>query len=73
LFVHARDLFIAAMVDRSSSYPPSNIGGLVSKSHGIALIMLNSRISCIIWRWTKAVGAAQRRTAPQLLPSRIVP
>jgi hypothetical protein len=44
---HARDLFIAAMVDRSSSYPPSNIGSLVSKSHGIALIMLNSRISCI--------------------------
>jgi hypothetical protein len=24
-----------------------NIGSLVSKSHGIALIMLNSRISCI--------------------------
>jgi hypothetical protein len=43
LFDCATDLFIAAMVDRSFS----NIGSLVSKIHGIALIMLNSRISCI--------------------------
>jgi hypothetical protein len=47
LFVHAKDLLIAAMVDRCSSYSPSKIGSLVSKSHGIALVVLNSRISCI--------------------------
>jgi len=43
LFICAKDLFDEAMVDRSFS----NIGSLVSKSHGIALIMLNSRLSCI--------------------------
>jgi hypothetical protein len=47
LFIYAKDLLIAAMVDRCSSYSPSKIGSLVSKSHGIALVVLNSRISCI--------------------------